>query len=90
MVDRTRELEAAMGDGHKRIEPNEQQSVQVQRRSLRATRALAEGHKLTAEDLEALRPIPSDGIEPYRLGELVGKILRRALDKGAHITWEHV
>jgi sialic acid synthase SpsE len=90
MVDRTRELEAAMGDGIKRIEQNEQQSVQVQRRSLRATRALSEGHKLVADDLEALRPIPSDGIEPHHLGELVGKTLCRALDKGAHITWEHI
>jgi len=90
MVDRTRELEQAMGDGIKRIEKNEQQSVQVQRRSLRATRDLAVGDKLAAGDLEALRPIPADGIEPYRLLELVGRPLKRALAKGAHITWEHV
>jgi N-acetylneuraminate synthase len=90
MVDRTRELEQALGDGKKRIEANEQQSVQVQRRALRATRDLAVGDKLTAADLEALRPIPNDGIEPYRLNELVGKTLERALAKGAHITWEHV
>jgi len=90
MVDRTRELEQALGDGVKRIEGNEQQSVQVQRRSLRATQNLAMGHRLEASDLEALRPIPADGIEPYRLGELVGKTLKRALEKGAHITRDHV
>lgn len=90
MVDRTRELELALGDGSKRIEANERQSVQVQRRSLRATRDLAIGETLGADDLEALRPIPSDGIEPYRLSELVGRPLKRALPKGAHITWEHV
>jgi sialic acid synthase SpsE len=90
MVGRTRELEQAMGDGTKRIEANEQQSVQVQRRSLRATRELVVGERLAAGDLEALRPIPSDGIEPYRLGELVGKTLKRALAKGAHITWDHI
>ena len=90
MVDRTRELELALGDGTKRIEANEQQSVQVQRRSLRATRDLAIGDPITAGDLEALRPIPSDGIEPYRLAELIGKRLVRALTRGAHITWEHI
>jgi N-acetylneuraminate synthase len=90
MVDRTRELEQALGDGMKRIEPNEQQSAQVQRRALRATRDLAEGDVLAAGDLEALRPIPSGGVEPHRLGELVGKRLVRSLAKGAHITWEHV
>lgn len=90
MVDRTRELEQSLGDGIKRIEPNEQQSVQVQRRSLRATRDLEAGTVLAAADLEALRPIPADGLEPHRLGELIGKRLVRALAKGAHITREHI
>jgi N-acetylneuraminate synthase len=90
MVNRTRELEQALGDGLKRIEANEQQSAQVQRRSLRATRDLVAGARIVAGDLEALRPIPADGIEPYRLEDLVGKPLKRALAKGAHITWEHV
>jgi N-acetylneuraminate synthase len=90
MVDRSRELEAALGDGIKRIEANELKSAVVQRRGLRATRDLAVGTVLTAADLEALRPIPEDGIEPYRLGELVGKPLKRALSKGAHISKEHV
>lgn len=90
MVDRTRELEQAMGDGIKRIEDNEKSSVLVQRRALRATRDLAVGHVLGADDLEALRPIPEGGLEPYRLPELVGRKLVRALDEGAHITMEHV
>src|SRR5581483_6809388 len=36
MVDAVRELEYAMGDGVKRIEPNEEQTVVIQRRALRA------------------------------------------------------
>jgi N-acetylneuraminate synthase len=90
MVDRTRELEQAMGDGVKRIEANEQDSVRVQRRSLRATRDLPAGHRLAESDLEALRPIPADGLEPHRLAEVVGKTLVRPIANGAHITWEHV
>ena len=90
MVDRTRELEQALGDGEKRIEANEEKSVVVQRRSLRATHELPVGHRLAAADLEALRPIPSDGVEPYHLSELLGKTLKRPLAPGAHITWEHI
>jgi N-acetylneuraminate synthase len=90
MVGRTRELEQALGDGEKRIEINEQKSVVVQRRALRATHDLPAGHALSADDLEALRPIPEGGIEPHRLNELVGKVLKHALAKGAHITWEQV
>jgi sialic acid synthase SpsE len=90
MVDRTRELEQALGDGVKRIEANEQQSAVVQRRGLRATRDLPAGAVLAAGDLEALRPIPEGGYAPYRLPELIGKRLVRALERGAHITKEHV
>lgn len=90
MVDRSRELEASLGDGVKRIEENERKSALVQRRSLRATADLPIGHTLRAQDLEALRPIPEDGIEPYRSAELDGKKLTRPLTKGEHITREHI
>jgi N-acetylneuraminate synthase len=90
MVDRTRELELAMGDGHKRVEENEKTSAVVQRRGLRATRDLSAGATLSKSDLEPLRPIPEGGIPPWRLGELVGLRMKKALGQGEHITWEHV
>jgi N-acetylneuraminate synthase len=90
MVERTRELEAALGDGIKRVEKNELNSLVVQRRSLRATRDLRQGEVLQAGDLEPLRPIPHDGIAPHRQGELLGRRLKRDLPVGQHITWEHV
>ena len=90
MVDRTRELEAAMGDGVKRIEANERDSAVVQRRGVRATRRIEAGQVLAAADLEALRPIPKNGIPPYRLGELVGRTLTKNVDAGELVTWEHV
>jgi N-acetylneuraminate synthase len=40
MVDRTRELEYALGDGNKVVEPNEKETVVIQRRCLRAARDL--------------------------------------------------
>ncbi len=78
MVERTRELEVALGDGVKRIEPNEAESVVVQRRCLRLTRARAAGDALTEADLESLRPAPEGSLPPYRLGEVLGRALTSA------------
>jgi sialic acid synthase SpsE len=85
MVDRTRELELALGTGIKKIEENEKKTVVVQRRCLRAARSLPNGTRLRREDLLALRPCPADGIEPYRLDELVGSVLIRKIEEGEHI-----
>ncbi len=90
MVDRTRELEAAMGDGVKKIEENEKQSAVVQRRSLVATKDLAKGTSLKKGDLEALRPIPKKGIPPYEEASLMGEKIVKPLKKGEAITKDHI
>src|SRR5206468_5490537 len=77
MVDRARELDLALGDGVKRIEENEKDTAVVQRRSLRFTRDVAKGSKIGPEDLFPLRPIPSDGLPPYRVDDVLGKTLTR-------------
>ncbi|MHB1066463.1 MAG: N-acetylneuraminate synthase family protein, partial [Candidatus Nanopelagicales bacterium] len=51
MVGATRQLESALGDGHKGIEANERDPVVVQRRGVRAARDLAAGPRLSREDL---------------------------------------
>lgn len=86
MVDRTRELEAALGSPIKRIAENERQTVIVQRRCLRAAHDLSEGHVLQRADLEALRPAPLDGIFPWELDDVVGCRLRVDLLAGQHLT----
>ncbi len=82
MVDRTRELELALGDGFKRIEANEVESSVVQRRCLRLTRDVPAGHVLCADDLEALRPRPEGSVEPFELDAVVGRTLRTARQAG--------
>ena len=89
MVERTREVEAAMGDGIKRVEGNEADSQVVQRRALRATKDLPAGLVIERHHLEPLRPIPADGLPPYRLDDLVGRKLCRPLAQGEHITMEY-
>ncbi len=90
MVDNANEVYHALGDGIKRIEENEKSSLIVQRRSLRATTDLQKGKIITSQDLEALRPIPSDGFAPFQIDELLGKTLLVSLSKGEHITKKHI
>lgn len=75
MIDRSRELELALGNGIKRIEANESQTVIVQRRCLRLTRNIKAGEVISQKDLESLRPAPKDSIEPYHIGKFIGKTL---------------
>ena len=88
MVDRSRELEYALGTGVKKIMDNEKESVIVQRRGLCASHDLKEGHIITGDDLVALRPCPSDGIEPYKENQIIGKKINCKIENGANITKE--
>ena len=87
MVDRTRELEFALGNGIKVVEPNEQETVVLQRRAVRAKAELEIGKVLVKADLEVLRPCPTDGIPPYQLDEILGRKLRHKVTAGGHIKW---
>ena len=90
MVDRTRELEYALGDGVKVVEPNEQQTVVLQRRAIRARAQLPAGMVLQASHLEVLRPCPADGIPPYHMPAILGKALRRTVPAGDHLKWTDI
>lgn len=87
MVDRTRELELALGDGNKRVQENEQATVIVQRRCLRACGELSAGHVLTRADVAPLRPAPIDAIYPYDLPRVIGRRLRQDVGDGAYLKW---
>jgi len=90
MVDRTRELEYALGSSEKFVAENEQQTVVVQRRCLRAAGELKAGTVLTAEMLEALRPAPRDAVMPYDLAKVVGKKLAKDMQSGDALLWTSV
>ncbi len=87
MVDRTRELEASLGGGQKKIEENERETALVQRRCVRASHDLKKGVLLEAADLTVLRPCPADGIAPYDIHKLMGKKLQRTISRGEHLNW---
>jgi N-acetylneuraminate synthase len=85
MVERTRELEAALGGIIKKIEENELETAILQRRSIRVRRPLNARHRIMPSDLIMLRPCPEDGIPPYKVDEIIGKILSRDIEAGKHL-----
>ncbi|SDP61378.1 N-acetylneuraminate synthase [Sulfitobacter litoralis] len=86
MVDRTRELERALGTGIKKVEDNERDTVVIQRRALRASSKFSAGHVLRPEDIEILRPCPLDAIPPHLKSMVVGKTVREPMEQGDHFT----
>lgn len=75
MVDASYELWDSLGDGVKRVESNEQDTIVIQRRAIRAKRDLARGHILSENDLECLRPCPEGSLTPVSMTKLLGKPL---------------
>jgi len=90
MVRSTRELENALGSADKFVAGNEQETVVLQRRCVRAARALEAGAVLTREDLKVLRPAPRDAVMPYDIPKLIGKRLLEAKAEGQELRWEDI
>ncbi|MDR3151822.1 MAG: N-acetylneuraminate synthase family protein [Holosporaceae bacterium] len=76
MVKRSRELEAALGDGIKRVEDNERDTVIIQRRCVRFRRDLEVGAVISESDIEILRPAPENSYPPYALKNVLNRCLK--------------
>lgn len=87
MVERTRELEYALGSRNKHVEENEFETVILQRRAIRAKKSLQIGMKLSAADVIMLRPCPSEALAPYELKNVIGKRLSRDIEEGDLVLW---
>lgn len=90
MVDRSRELELALGANLKKIEENEYETSIIQRRSIRAGKFLKAGSTISRKDLEVLRPCPAGAIQPFNIDELIGKKLLVDIQEGMHIQWSNI
>jgi sialic acid synthase SpsE len=86
MVDATRQLESALGNGIKRIEENERATVVLQRRAVRAARDLEPGTVLCREDLVVLRPCPPAALPASEIGTVIGKRMRVARRVEEHLS----
>lgn len=76
MVSAIRNIEAAMGDGIKRLTPSEARNKPIARKSLVAARAIDAGEVFTAENMTCKRP--GTGLSPMRWDELIGRRASRA------------
>jgi sialic acid synthase SpsE len=87
MVERTRELERALGSADKRVSENEKETVVIQRRCLRAGREIKQGEKLTRDMITVLRPATEGGILPYEINEVIGKRAITNITAGEALRW---
>ena len=80
----------SLGDGIKKVEENEQESSLIQRRALYYSKNLSKGSVIHKEDLYPLRPMKENGIPPYHMSELVGKVLQTDVTEDSYAKWEEV
>lgn len=90
MVECGNELFLALGSEVKKVEYNEKETAVVQRRALYITKNIAAGQRLQSDDIFPLRPIKDDGIPPYELEKLIGKRIKKDLEKDSYLKWEDI
>ncbi len=88
MVDRTRELERALGGEDKVVEANERESAIVQRRALYAARRIVAGEVIDAAAIAALRPCPAGAIPPSARHALEGSRAHRDYEIGDRFSFD--
>ena len=88
MVERCRELEESLGDGKKRVELNELNTVVVQRRGIHLNKNLKKNHKIKKSDLNYLRPALKGSIFPYEYKKILNKKLRKSKLAGDILLWK--
>jgi N-acetylneuraminate synthase len=87
MVARTRELERALGSPFKRVADNELETVLVQRRCLRAARAIQAGEVLTREMIDVLRPAAPGAIQARSMDAVIGTKSAVVIPAGEALYW---
>lgn len=88
MVKACNELYEAMGDGIKRVEDNEVDTVHIQRRALYVQCDLKQGDVITEENVFPLRPVKEGAILPFDKEQILGKKLKVAKGKDECLKWE--
>ena len=86
MVKDVRVLEKTLGDGKKKIEHNEKQSVIVQRRGAWLNKNVKKGEILKDEMIDFLRPCPNNSIDIFEMQKYLGKKFNKSKKKYSLIT----
>ena len=86
MVDNSRTLEKALGDGIKKIESNEKNSAIVQRRAIWSLKDIKKGQIINKSMLACLRPCPNGAITPFDYNKIIGKKAKKLIKKNSFLT----
>jgi sialic acid synthase SpsE len=87
MMENTRALEKALGSPDKFVADNEQDTVVIQRRCLRAAREIHAGEVITRDMIDVLRPAPPEAIMPYDLPRVIGLKAEVEIPFGQDLRW---
>jgi len=87
MVKETRLLERALGSPDKFIAWNEQETQIVQRRCLRAARAIKTGETFTRDMIDVLRPATVGAIKPDQIQDVIGTKALHDFEYGQELRW---
>lgn len=90
MVQSSRILEKTLGDGFKRVEKNEINSILVQRRALRCNKILRKNSIIKKKDIIALRPCPKNAISPDQVDKIIGKKTKKNMGYHETFTWQKI
>jgi sialic acid synthase SpsE len=85
-------VEAALGDGVKRLAPSEEANYRRTNRSIHAMRDIKPGEAFTSENLALLRTekVLKAGLDPELLPALLGRVAARDIPSGEGIEWDDV
>lgn len=78
----------SLGDGVKKPVPCEMPQIPIIRKSIVARTSLPKGHKIKLQDIAFKRPC--NGIEPFDVDKIIGRLLKQAIEEDEPITWDVV
>ena len=90
MVEETRRLERALGDGQKKIEENEKQTSYIQRRAYYAQSNIKKNEVIKNNKIIPLRPFLKNSISPDKDNLIINKKASRFIKKGQCIKKNYI
>ena len=86
LVSLAKKIPLILGDGIKRIQPNEYDTLNMQRKSLYAARNIKKGAVITS-DMIVIKG-PGGGLLPRYLEVVTGRVARADIEEDHPITWD--
>jgi len=81
-------VDIILGDGIKKIQPNEYITINAQKKSLYAKKQIFKGEKFTKNNLSIKGPIA--GLKPKYFEIILNKKSKKNIKKDEPITWDHI